>query len=74
MEKEDESLIASYIDQDEELRKYVEDHSRLEAQLEAFNKRVYLTPEEEIERKKLQKRKLFGKDRIHEILSKYRQN
>ena len=74
MEKEDEILIAIHIDQDEELRRYVEDHRRLEDALEAFNKRVYLTPEEEIERKKLQKRKLFGKDRIHEILSKYRRN
>ncbi len=74
MEKEDELLISKYIKNDDELRKYVEDHRRLESELERFNKRVYLTPEEEMEKKKLQKRKLLGKDRIHEILSKYRQN
>jgi len=74
MEKEDELLISKYIKNDDELRKYVEDHKRLEKELEQFNKRVYLTPEEEMEKKKLQKRKLLGKDRIHEILSKYRQN
>jgi len=74
MEKEDELLISKYIKSDNELRKYVEDHKKLETELEGFNKRVYLTPEEEMEKKKLQKRKLLGKDRIHEILSKYRQN
>ncbi len=74
MEKEDELIISKYIESDAELRKYVEDHKRLESELERFNKRVYLTPEEEMEKKKLQKRKLLGKDRIHEILSRYRQN
>lgn len=74
MEKEDELLISKYIESDDELRKYVEDHKKLETELEGFNKRVYLTPEEEMNKKKLQKRKLLGKDRIHEILSKYRQN
>ncbi len=74
MEKEDELLISKHIKSDAELRKYVEDHKKLETELEWFNKRVYLTPEEEMEKKKLQKRKLLGKDRIHEILSKYRQN
>ena len=74
MEKEDELLISKHIKSDDELRKYIEDHKRLETELEQFNKRVYLTPEEEMEKKKLQKRKLLGKDRIHEILSKYRQN
>jgi uncharacterized protein YdcH (DUF465 family) len=72
MEKKDEALIARYVDQDDELKKYVEDHKRFERALEDFNRRVYLTPEEEIEKKKIQKLKLHGKDRIHRILSKYR--
>jgi uncharacterized protein len=72
MEKEDELIISKYINSDEELKRYVDDHRRLESELEKFNKRVYLTPEEEMERKKLQKKKLLGKDRILEILSRYR--
>ena len=72
MEKEDELIISKYINSDEELKRYVDDHRRLEAELEKFNKRVYLTPAEEMERKKLQKKKLLGKDRILEILSRYR--
>ncbi len=72
MEKEDELIISKYINSDEELKRYVDDHRRLESELEKFNKRVYLTPEEEMEKKKLQKKKLLGKDRILEILSRYR--
>jgi len=72
MEEADELLIKKYIPQDEELRRYVEDHEKLEADLENFNKRIYLTAEEEIEKKTLQKRKLRGKEQIYRILAKYR--
>jgi hypothetical protein len=72
MEKADELLINKYINQDEELKSYVEDHKKLEAELENFNKRIYLTAEEEIEKKNLQKRKLRGKEQIYRILAKYR--
>lgn len=72
MDKSDEILIAQNIDNDLELKKYVEEHSYYERILEDFNKRVYLTPEEEMEKKTIQKKKLFGKDKIHEILAKYR--
>ena len=72
MEKKDEELIKSLIAQDEELRQYYEEHLDLERQLEEFNRRLYLTPEQDYERKELQKRKLHGKDRIMEILQKHR--
>ena len=73
MEEAVEFLIKKYIDHDEELRKYVRDHEKLEADLEQYNKRIYLTAEEEIERKNLQKRKLRGKEQIYRILAKYRE-
>ncbi|MCX5842929.1 MAG: DUF465 domain-containing protein [Deltaproteobacteria bacterium] len=72
MEEADELLIKKYIQKDEELRKYVEDHEKLEADLEGFNKRIYLTAEEEVEKKNLQKRKLRGKEQIFRILARYR--
>ena len=74
MERADELLIERHIQQDGELRKHVEDHRKLEASLEDFNKRIYLTPEEQIDKKRLQKMKLASKDRIYAILSKYRQS
>lgn len=73
MEEAEEILIRKHIDHDEELKKYVEDHERLEADLEAYNKRIYLTPEEQLAKKQLQKRKLLGKEKIYQILAKYRQ-
>ena len=72
MEEAEEILIRRYIDQDEELRRYVEDHKKLETDLEAYNRRIYLTPEEELQKKNLQKRKLLGKEKIFQILAKYR--
>jgi uncharacterized protein YdcH (DUF465 family) len=72
MEKKDEELIQSLMDRDPELKSYYEEHLALERQLTEFNRRLYLTPEQEIEKKQLQKRKLSGKDKIMEILDRHR--
>ncbi len=68
----DKELIAKYAAQDEELRKLVEEHRRLDQELEEFHKRPYLTAEEEVEKKKIQVRKLALKDQIMAIVEKYR--
>ena len=72
MEKKDEELIQSLLPHDEELKRYYEEHLVLEQRLSEFNRRAYLTPEQELERKQIQKLKLSGKDRIMEILDKHR--
>jgi len=72
MEKNEKELIAQYIDRDEELKKYVDQHAKYEEILEDMNSKVYLTPDEEMEKKTLQKKKLQGKEKIYEILSKYK--
>jgi uncharacterized protein YdcH (DUF465 family) len=72
MEKKDEELIQSLMVSDPELKRYYDEHLELERQLAEFNRKLYLTPEQEIEKKALQKKKLSGKDRIMEILEKYR--
>ena len=72
MEERDERLIARLVGRDEELKRCVDEHREHEKKLEEFNKRPHLTPEEEIERKRIKKLKLSGRDRIEEILSKYR--
>ncbi|GIW44798.1 MAG: hypothetical protein KatS3mg077_2080 [Candidatus Binatia bacterium] len=73
MERKDEELIQQLIGQDEELRRYYEEHLELERQLAELNRRLYLTPQQELEKKRLQKLKLAGKDKIMEILARYRQ-
>lgn len=73
MDRKDEELIRQLMDQDEELRHYYLEHLELEQQLAEFSRRLYLTPAQEVERKRLQKLKLAGKDKIMEILARYRQ-
>ena len=72
MEEREEAAIASLLDQDEELRKYYEEHLELENKLRSYNEKAYLSAEEEVEKKRLQKLKLIGKDKIMEILGKHK--
>jgi len=72
MEKHEEELIHSLMDGDPELRRFYHEHLELERQLAALQHKHYLTPEEQLEKKRIQKVKLAGKDRIMEILGRYR--
>jgi hypothetical protein len=73
MERSDQELIEHLMDRDPELKKYIEEHRDYEKLLEEFNRRPYLTAAETIERKRLQKLKLAGRDRIEQILAQHRQ-
>jgi uncharacterized protein YdcH (DUF465 family) len=73
MEKQDLEIIEGMMERDPELKRFMEEHRDFERQLEEFNRRPYLTAEETVERKRLQKLKLAGRDRIEKILAKYRQ-
>ncbi len=72
MENRDIKLIEAWKERDPELKRLWEEHHEFEEQLERFNKRVYLSTAEEIERKNLQKKKLKGRDRIERILVRIR--
>ncbi len=72
METQDLELIGKWIDKDPELKRYVEEHEEFERRLDEFNRRPYLTATETMERKRLQKLKLAGRDKIEQILAKYR--
>ena len=72
MEKRDWELIQKHIPSDSGLKECVEKHHEYERILEDFNRRLYLTPEEGVERKRIQKLKLAGRDRIETLLKKYR--
>lgn len=73
MEVREEQVIASLVDKDPELKKYYEEHRELERRLEEFQHKQHLSPDEELEKKRLQKLKLLGKDKIMEILGRHRQ-
>jgi uncharacterized protein len=73
MEQKEEELIHRYLTNDEELKALYEEHLELKRQLEPFRLKHYLTAEEEIEQKRIQKLKLASKDRIMELLHRHQQ-
>ncbi len=60
--------------ENEEFRKLIEEHRTLEELLAKIDSKRYLTPEEEIERKKIQKQKLLKKDRMAELVREYKRS
>jgi uncharacterized protein YdcH (DUF465 family) len=72
MEERDEKLIARLIKENKTLREYLEQHKEYEKELKEYNKRIHLTTEESIERKRIQKLKLAGRDKIERILAAHR--
>jgi uncharacterized protein YdcH (DUF465 family) len=73
MEIKEEALIRSLSDADPELRRHYDEHVELKQRLEELRQKSYLTEEEQVEQKRIQKQKLAGKDRMMEILARYRQ-
>jgi hypothetical protein len=72
MEKRDEEFIISLLDKDVELKKSYLHHHELEQKLLEYQRKSHLTSAEELEKKKIQKLKLAAKDKIMEIVEKYR--
>jgi uncharacterized protein YdcH (DUF465 family) len=68
-----EQEIIEYLKKENgEFRRILEEHHGLDAALAEIDKKVYLTPEEEIERKKLQKQKLAKKDKMAELIRDFK--
>ena len=53
-----------------EVERLEREHRELKARLSELNSRLYLSPEEEVERKTIQKLKLAKKDRIALLLKR----
>ena len=68
----DEATIVRLRQEDIEFRRLLDEHQQYESQLEAYTSLPYLSSEQEMERKRLQKLKLQGKDRMLVILQQHR--
>jgi len=68
----EQEIIEKMTQENEEFRKVSEEHHELDKILAEIDKKVYLTPEEEIERKKMQKQKLLKKDIMAEMIRQYK--
>jgi len=72
MEMEEKVLIEHLKQTNPEFRQLMDEHLQYEHQLEEFNKLRYLSSEQELEKKRVQKIKLRGKDRMAEILKEHK--
>lgn len=69
-----ESDVIDYLNREnEEYRRLQEEHRRLEDILSEMSKKRHLTAEEEMEKIRIKKEKLIKKDRMAEIIRKFRE-
>ncbi len=68
----DEEIIEILVSEDEDFKALVDNHRELDKSIQQLDSKVYLLPEEKMERKNLSKMKLAKKDRIAKVISDYR--
>lgn len=69
MDQSLEEKTAALVAKDPDFKALVEEHRILDEKLRELDRKVYLLPDEEVERKRLQKLKLAKKDKIAQILN-----
>jgi hypothetical protein len=67
----DADIISMLRIESEEFRKIEEDHRQLDKDLDEMNKKKYLTTDEEVEKKRMQKLKLQHKDRMAQLIREH---
>jgi uncharacterized protein YdcH (DUF465 family) len=72
MVENDQDLIQRLTEENPRFRKLHEEHLFFEKKLQEYEELTYLSAEEDLERKKIQKLKLAGKDEMESILRDFR--
>ena len=70
----EQEIAEILLKENEEYKKLGDEHKSLKEALAEIDKKVHLTAEEEVERKRIQKLKLVKKDRMAEIIREYKKN
>jgi len=65
----DQNLLQDLVDNNSRFRLLYEEHIIFEKQLAEYEKKTFLSPQEELEKNKVKKLKLAGKDAMEKILS-----
>jgi hypothetical protein len=73
MAETDQDLIRRLTEESPRFRKLHEEHLLFEKKLQEYEEMIYLPEEIDIERKKIQKLKLAGKDEMESMLRDLRQ-
>ena len=64
----EQNLLETLIEENSRFRMLYEEHSIFEKQLSEYEKKSFLTPQEELEKNKVKKMKLVGKDEMKKIM------
>jgi uncharacterized protein YdcH (DUF465 family) len=72
VEGKEEALVALLRSENSEFQRWEQEHRKLEDSLLTYEAHRYLTPEEEMERKRIQKLKLAAKDHMMDIIRRTR--
>ncbi len=72
MTTKEEALIERLMKENEEFSRVKQAHTQLAKQLEELEKKLFLTPQDEMEIKIIKKKKLALKDQMEKILMQYR--
>jgi len=72
MEVSEEALRVKLRIESPEFKQLEQEHRKLDSELMSFETHVYLSPEEEIERRRLQKLKLAAKDKMREMIMRFK--
>lgn len=72
MTEKDQALIDRLSEENPKFRKLYEEHLFFEKRLLEFEEKTYLSADEDLERKKIQKLKLAGKDEMEGMLRNLR--
>ena len=70
MEQVDMTVVEQLVNENSRFRKLYEEHELFEKELQQLEGRPRLTSDDEVQRKKIQKLKLAGKDEMNNILAK----
>lgn len=70
---QESEILKALTQKSEEYRNLGEEHKNLKQLLGELNQRVYLSPDEEMEKKRIQKLKLQKKDMMASLLKQYKQ-
>lgn len=72
MPEQDQIVIQQLTEESPRFRKLHEEHILFEKKLQEIDERPFLSEEDDIERKKIQKLKLAGKDEMEALLRNFR--
>ncbi|NOQ41004.1 MAG: DUF465 domain-containing protein [Desulfuromusa sp.] len=64
----DQTLLQNLTETNPRFRMLYEEHNLFEKQLSEYDKKGYLSPQEEMEKNKVKKMKLVGKDEMERII------